>query len=235
MYLRPMGGHGSGIMLTDRLMHIHVHRTGGFLVRAVLRQIPGLRIINDHLHLPYERMAEIAQDYLGYMPPAITFVRNPWAWYVSMWGCIWWYPNLPFVGTFREYMEAIRDGAIDDPNFVTMTEHWKAMGADKATKTCAFENIQYWLWLALEEYADDLLDGMRGPEHRWSLTNTIPEQDPIWAILMGQPRFHPSLEWPSRQRTRHYSHYYDAEMRRWVEGWDGELIERFGYRFERDA
>lgn len=193
-------------------------------MRAVLRQIPGLQIINEHLHVSYERMAMIANEVLGRIPPAIAFVRNPYAWYVSMWGIVWWYPQLTFVGTFREYMEVIRDQAIDNPNFVTMTQHWEAMGADKARyhgslELGRLEEIHDWWFVPmLYRHLHDLID-----------------EQSLAELVEKQPRFHPAIEWPSRQRTKHYSHYYDAEMRRWVEDWDADLIQRFGYGFENHA
>jgi len=198
-------------LVTDRLIFIHVYRTGGYLVRSVLRQIPGLRIIHDHLHLSYERMAGIAHDVLGYIPPALVFHRNPFSWYVSMWGIVWQNPRIGFTGSFREYMEGI--GVIDDPNFVTFTQNWTELGADRAKYIERFEALPGAL-----EYPLCLLTHI-------DLLQLLP-------ILHGEPRFHPALEWPSRQRTKHYSHYYDKDTKHMVEDWDGELIERLGYGFD---
>ena len=202
-------------MITDRLLHIHIYRTGGLFVREVLRSIPGLKIYSDQLHMTYEQMATKAQDYMGYVPPAIAFVRNPYSWYVSMWGRIWWDPGVPFVGIFREYMEAIKDNSIDDENFVTFSGHWRVMGVDGAIYIGRYES---------------LYEGMRTVAHG-ALSNWGTASDHLDNLMNRQPRFHPAREYPSGKRITDWRQYHDKDTKRWVEDWDGELIEGFGYGF----
>ena len=205
-------------MITDRLLHIHIYRTGGLFVREVLRSIPGLKIYNEQLHMTYDQMVAKCEGYMDYVPPAIVFVRNPYSWYVSMWGRIWWDPGVPFVGTFKEYMEGI--GEIDDENFVRFSDHWQAMGADKAQHIGKFNggNFKVILYQAMYAEMKPLLD-------YWVLGETL------LGLMNRQPRFHPAREYPSGNRIRDWRQYHDKDTKRWVEEWDGELIERFGYGF----
>lgn len=204
-------------MITDRLLHVHVFRTGGFVFRDILRAIPGLRIIDDVLHRPYGKMATMAQEELGYVPPAVAFVRNPWAWYVSMWRYTNLYRTPPHLAGFKEYMKAIRDGAIQDPDYVRLSDHWRTIGADGRQHRGHFENLHDEIVRILVEIVPDLID-----------------EEQIRELLAHTERHHPSEPWGVGP-IAYYGGHYDEEVRKWVEQWDGELIERFGYRFENDA
>lgn len=202
-------------MITDRLLFIHIYRTGGLFVRGVLREIPGLKILNDDLHLSYNQMVAKCEGYMNPVPPAIAFVRNPWSWYVSMWGRIWWDPTIDFVGSFREYMQAIRDGSMnDDNNFVKFSDHWAKMGGDKAQRIGQLEQLRWDSFWLMSRYLDGL----------------IPDSELV-TVHETQPRYHPCREWPTFERCKPYWRYYDKELANWVKGWDGELIQRFGYEF----
>lgn len=202
-------------MITDRLLFIHIQRTGGLFVRGVLRQIPGLWIFNDHLHLSYDQMVAKCEGYIDPVPPALAFVRNPWSWYVSLWGRIWWDPTIDFVGSFREFMQVVKSGIMaPDPNFAKFSDHWRYMGGDKAEHIGRFEILRQDI---------DMLIG----SHLNGLINPVQ----LRLLMASQPHSHPCREWPTFERCKPYWRYYDKELASWVKEWDGELIERFGYEF----
>ena len=68
------------MIVSDKLVFIHMHKTGGqFVSRALLDHVGGSRVIGYHWprkNLPVK--------FRGL--PLLGFVRNPWDWYVS-WFC----------------------------------------------------------------------------------------------------------------------------------------------------
>jgi len=65
------------MIVTDRMVFLHLHKSGGTFVNALLmRCIPGARHIG--YHLPYRELPSAYRD-----RPIVGTVRNPWAYYVS--------------------------------------------------------------------------------------------------------------------------------------------------------
>lgn len=65
------------MIASDRLLFIHLHKTGGqFVNRLLLQYLPGALAIGYHLP-----RAEAPLELRGL--PAFAFLRNPWDWYVS--------------------------------------------------------------------------------------------------------------------------------------------------------
>jgi hypothetical protein len=65
------------MIVTDRLVFLHLHKSGGTFVNALLlRCVPSARQIG--YHLPYRELPEIYRNF-----PVVGTVRSPWAYYVS--------------------------------------------------------------------------------------------------------------------------------------------------------
>ena len=65
------------MIVTDRLLFLHLHKSGGTFVNALLtRCVPSARRIG--YHLPYREVPAAYRDL-----PVVGTVRNPWAYYVS--------------------------------------------------------------------------------------------------------------------------------------------------------
>lgn len=65
------------MIVTDRLVFLHLHKSGGTFVNALLlRCVHGSRQVG--YHLPYRELPEIFRDL-----PVVGTVRSPWAYYVS--------------------------------------------------------------------------------------------------------------------------------------------------------
>ena len=72
----PDGSRGR-MIVTDHLVFLHLHKSGGTFVNALLlRCVPSARPIG--YHYPYR---ELPRDYRGL--PIVGTVRSPWAYYVS--------------------------------------------------------------------------------------------------------------------------------------------------------
>jgi hypothetical protein len=65
------------MIVTDRLLFLHLHKSGGTFVNALLKRcVPSARQIG--YHLPYREVPAAYRDL-----PVVGTVRNPWAYYVS--------------------------------------------------------------------------------------------------------------------------------------------------------
>jgi len=65
------------MIVTDRLLFLHLHKSGGTFVNALLKRcVPSARQIG--YHLPYREVPAAFRDL-----PVVGTVRNPWAYYVS--------------------------------------------------------------------------------------------------------------------------------------------------------
>lgn len=65
------------MIATDRMVFLHLHKSGGSFVNALLRNcVPGAHLIG--YHYPYREIPEAARQL-----PVVGTVRNPWSYYVS--------------------------------------------------------------------------------------------------------------------------------------------------------
>jgi hypothetical protein len=66
------------VIATREFVFVHVQKTGGEFLRDCIRETMEVRF--EGVHTPY---ADLPAQFRGL--PAITFKRNPWDWYVSLW------------------------------------------------------------------------------------------------------------------------------------------------------
>lgn len=177
-------------------------RTAGSTFRGKVVPHLDIVVLDKKAHKSYTYYAEKCE---GNPPPAFAFIRNPWEWYVSMWGRVNKIRKAGWEsGTFKEYMECIKNGCINHWNFNTLTNAWNTVEADKADYIGRYEMLYY----DLPQILYDILNVDKGE---------------IQAIL--------SVHRSRKTNHQPYQCYYDPMMRRWVEEWDSELIDRFGYTF----
>jgi hypothetical protein len=230
--MRVAAGGGSAMLVTDYFAFVHIPKTGGSFVR---------RVLTDHLppdwflELPPARHQHQGWDEL---PPAaaglpvLSFVRNPWAWYVS------WYhyhvqlpPDTPR-GTFyrtvfddgaNSFAEAVRNactGNFDHPDgriletaqrlridfYSARVLNILGTGLDDERLTVGHS----------ERLVDDLADFLD--------RHSVPVREDFRALMLAQPAVNTS-------RHSSYQSYYDAELRELVASRARLVIERFGFAF----
>lgn len=202
-------------MVTNKLLHAHVFRTGGFLFRGILRKIDGLTIYQDLAHRPVDDMLDTCSHLEIKPPPIVAFIRNPLSWYVSQW--CWVAQALPgYRCSFRSYLEVIREASTADENITTLTyNYYNHIQAHRAHRVGRFENLY-------QDIEDILADTMPN----------LVSRARIRELLAAEPVYHPSLNWQTGQATEHYSHYYGPQTKQWVERWDAAIIALFDYKFE---
>ncbi|HEX6688961.1 MAG TPA: hypothetical protein VF085_09895 [Solirubrobacterales bacterium] len=69
------------MLIHDRFVFLHVPKTGGRFVRQALAQeLPDCREVDEH-KFRHKGWSKIPSEATG--KPVLTFIRNPWDWYVS--------------------------------------------------------------------------------------------------------------------------------------------------------
>jgi len=193
-------------MLTDKLIHIHIPRTAGTTFRLRVVRSLRVKILDYSSHKSYSHYQTVCNR-LGYeVPPAFAVIRNPWEWYVSMWGRVNKIKRNGWCGgTFEQYMECIKLECIDHWNFKPLMNAWNVLEADKADFVARYESLYY-----------DI------PRF---IKSIIPSTDELTIkLIFMSERF---------RKTEHhkYQTYYNDKTQQWVADWDSELISRFSYSF----
>lgn len=189
-------------MLTSKFIHLHVPRTAGTTFRLKIAKHIDVEIIDKKAHQPYSYYANQCDE----VPPAFTVIRNPWDWYVSMWGRANKIKHQGWKGsTFKEYMECVKNHDIDHWNFDTMTGAWETVEADRADYIGKYEN----LYCDLPRILNEIMGVDQG----------------VIKQALASTRFRVTSHMP-------YQRYYDPMMRGWVRKWDRRLISYFQYTFD---
>jgi hypothetical protein len=228
------------MIVTDRFVFIHLHKSGGTFVNQLLLQcVPSARQIG--YHLPY---SELPDAYLAL--PVLGTVRNPWDYYVS------WYffqagqacPN----GLFRlcsldgtlDFSETVRRlvQLCSHPHMVralreVLPDGFRPAGLN-LTKACldkiAGRGDGFYSLLFERMYAGAPdVEIMPAEELRTHL-----EQSLTKIGVIPNPRASLFIkEAPRMNVSRHgpYKRYYNDDLRNMIEQLDAPVIERFGYQF----
>ena len=236
------------MIVTDKFVFIHVHKTGGQSLNDALRQsIPNHRFAG--YHLPRHLIPEEAQGL-----PVVGLVRNPWDWYVS------WYAFNRRPGIRNPLFNVVSNNG--EGNFISTVTNLVNLGSDGPVSRLYREDlikllpdtldgnrgvgltkddirgfqderIGYFSWL-VERMLGDLDDAQTYIGHferfEEDLTDILQglgvnEVDRIQATIAQQPRKNVS-------NHSHYSHYYDDTLRALIGEKDNGIVDRFEYRFE---
>lgn len=229
------------MIVTDRFVFLHLHKSGGsFVNRFLLECVPGARPIG--YHLPRDHIPEPARQL-----PILGSVRNPWDYYVS------WYsfqqampaPNalfllasedrrLGFAGTLRNLMRLGEDAGF----LATWRRRLPAELPNRGinlSQACvaplAGSGLGFYTFLYRRMYGDlsntTLLDmaslrsGLRTFLPSVGVTVSPAMQD--W--LRERPAVNTSTH-------AHYGTLYDDALRELVASKDADVIARHGFRFD---
>jgi tetratricopeptide (TPR) repeat protein len=236
------------MIITDRFVFIHMHKTGGQTLNDAITDC-----IRDHQVVGYHfprRMIPAQYTHL----PVVGLVRNPWSWYVS------WYSfnRQPNIRNSLYYVVS-EDGRLD---FASTVSNLVRLGSDDESARRQREQLidilpetldgnrgvgltrqdigdlgdsgqgyYSWMFARMLGAEDDANTHIGRFEHLRDdflgimQTLDVPERDALaWAMDYGKRK--------NTSRHSHYSHYYNDQVRQLVADHDAPLIERFDYAFD---
>lgn len=229
------------MIVTDRLVFLHLHKSGGSFVNECLRRhVPGARQIG--YHLPASLIPEGARRL-----PVIGLVRNPWSYYVS------WFsfqqqrpqPNalfrvlsddgrLDFSGTINNMLDLGRDDALLSRLVAALPGEYGSRGLNLpgfALAPIRGSNLGFYSFLYRYMYA-----GCTSPPHI-NRMERLPGAlldlfDATGLVASPALRDHLQSARPANP-SRHgdYASYYDPALRERVAIQDALVIGRHGYAF----
>jgi hypothetical protein len=192
------------MFVTPYFVYVHVPKTGGNFVRAFARRHFEIVWTSDlpdspMQHIPYDSLDPEYRDL-----PAVSFVRNPWAYYVSQWAWILEHGNQSrmAIAARQSFKEFVRMG---------VAKQRGGYAAVFASITRGTEVGRY------EHLPEELLSFFERHE--------VPTTPELERDLLTSPRINASEHAP-------YQTYYDDETRELVAGQCREIIDTFGYTFE---
>lgn len=200
-------------------LYIHVPKTGGTFLRAYFAATaPQIRQVG------HDCVSTLQFDLLPYF--TFAFIRNPWDWYVSRYfyfrrvqaieegvsiGCDSGLMAADFSKAFPTFKDHMMWG-LDKPNFLL---------TDRYTNMC---------------FSSAGIDAMDQVFYFETMENSIRA---IFDILNIKPKISYSDFYKNAGRYsinatshKHYSYYYDDELKKAVESKDKYIIDKFGYKYE---
>ena len=229
------------MIVTDRFVFLHLHKSGGTFVNEFLMQfVPGARQVG--YHLPRTMVPEEAAAL-----PVLGFVRNPWSYYVS------WYsfqverphPNflfrilsdegrLDFENTVRNMLDLGAGSIRLDLVIRALPMKYSNQGLNLpgfALEPIRGTHLGFYTYLYRYLYGggDRPATVARLEELR---TDLLPMLASVAQPIDERMRAYVDLEAPSNTSTHSgYTEYYSDALRDLVAERDAEVIARHRYRF----
>jgi hypothetical protein len=197
-------GRRSALFVTPYFVYVHVPKTGGNFMRDFAKRhfeiiwtsdLPGTQM----QHVPYDTLPPEYTDL-----PAISFVRNPWDYYVSQWAWLieHGHESRMAQAARRSFKEFVQTGvAKTGGGYAT-----SFAGITRGTEVGRYERLH-----------DELLSFFK--------RHDIPIEPELERDLLESPRINAS-------EHRDYRSYYDDETRGFVAAECWEIIETYGYTFD---
>ncbi|MCA8976164.1 MAG: sulfotransferase family 2 domain-containing protein [Planctomycetes bacterium] len=200
------------MILTRHFVFLHVPKTGGNFVRAVLEEHAPAdwQVARREDHATF---ADIPDSHRGL--PKLAFVRNPFAWYVS-----WFHFQQKTRDAF--FLEISDGGRLDFA--ASMRNVFRDGGALQHGEGPFLQTLWHMLGRGLEGCRVGKMETMRE-----DLLRLIAEQCPVSPDMAAAIA---SLPAQNTSRHRHYARYYDDELRALVLQKDRAIFDHFGYRWQ---
>ncbi|MEM9572535.1 MAG: sulfotransferase family 2 domain-containing protein [Pseudomonadota bacterium] len=206
------------VLLKDRnLLFLHVPKTGGGSVSRVLRTEPDAEIY------PVTEMsvAEPCVSQLAKQLPkpfreytTVAFVRNPWDWTVS--GYLHVTQNLPAYHAPPSF----HDFVLGDWTSATILRYPQKF---KTAKAYVAYHTQITPWEHLKGSGQSV-----SIDRICRFENLAKDAADVFQTTVRLPH-------ANKSERRHYSEYFDAETQSTVARRHADLIEKFGYQFDRQS
>jgi hypothetical protein len=202
------------MLVTPQFVYLHTMKTGGHWARGVLLRCPG-PVRNITGRGQHRGLLEIPEDLRD--RPVIVFVRNPWDWWVSYFFFLKQRPPPGHRAMGMKRFPATPEGVVDALRAfmeASQSQQWRMVADDHDrvpdhVHVVRFENLRDGLRNALEAV---------GVEISPRLAQAIETRAPL-----------------NRTKHEHYSTYFvEQEHVALLATHEAKIIERFGYRFERD-
>ena len=235
------------MIVSDKLVFIHMHKTGGqFISTALLNYVGGSQQIGYHSprkNLPAK----------FHCLPLLGFVRNPWDWYVS-WFCF----NQQKTGNNNPLYVVMSDGGRNDfgatisnmiyfggdsENSLQRLNELRKMLPDTMegnrgiglTKSC-IDRVEgsFYTWQFRRMFSDDTgnLDGINFGRLENLRVDFLNFLESIGVAVSQELKiFVETSEKQNSSTHDHYSKYYDDDLRMLIEDNDRLFIKEFGYTF----
>jgi hypothetical protein len=229
------------MILTDRLVFLHLHKSGGtFVSECLLRHVPAAHEIGYHLP---RHMAPPSASGL----PMLGFVRNPWGYYVS------WYafqadraqPNALYRLTsddgrrdFKGTIHALLSLASDETRLARLIAEMPGAYGNRGINLPGFalagirgSGLGFYSYLYRYMFGPD--DGRVRIGRMETLRDELPAMlESTGTPLNDEMRTFIAQAAP-RNTTEHsrYTDYYDEELSARVADLDAPVIARHGYAF----
>ena len=229
------------MIVTDKLLFLHLHKSGGTFVNALLRRcVPSAQHVG--YHLPYR---EVPAPYRH--RPVVGTVRNPWAYYVS-----WYHFQISKPKRNILFQVCSNGGKLDFNETITnlvvlSSDHTRLALLEKGlpdnygksginlTKTCVGElrdcGLGFYSFLYERLYAGahepTILRMERLREELRAALSSLGHlpNDCADRFLQESPPLNVSIHEPP-------SHYFDERLATLVARRDLKLIDRYGYVLE---
>lgn len=214
-------------MITSKhFVFIHFPRTGGRFVRQMFKLFaPGkwdTKLLGEHMHV--SDIPESHQDL-----PRFGFVRNPYDWYVS------WYSFHMNVWRNEIFNEISDNGTKDfKSTLISGCEMDYSLIFKDAFDTDRYNSVGGYTAFMLAMFGTDIENVRLGrfENLREDLLSIISDITELPLLLKYGVNWYPKV---NKSPHKHYSEYYDDELREIIAEKDKMMLDRFGYKFENNS
>jgi len=226
------------LIIKDKYLYVHFPKTGGYFVRDTLGKIGLCRDV-ETIH---SSIKEVYGTKKCVNLKTVTTIRNPWAWYVSLWAfrndykkdhinnssihhpTKFWNHWSGFDVFIRDVMNQSKNQKYTDSDIITYSGEYKFLGVRYMTNKNVGLYTTYWKDLCFFDYKDCIDKYMLTENLNQNMIETFELSKSESDLVMGEKRANVSAH-------DDYRNYYTDETRKMVETKDREIIAKFRYEF----
>ena len=240
------------MIISDKFVFIHNPRTGGAFIKTMFKEILPIEDFRplEEYHLPVSAIPAAHRDKLKF-----GMVRNPWAWYVSLYH--FQQPNGKWLSmclknkerTFKNFLKTFLSSDFAEEN---KNKLFHPVGNPKAPADVpkfkyikdldiGFFTYRY-IYLFFNDYQDIFSQKLHMNHDKLISTNHILKTEKVPhniikllsnKIVIPNKTINTWKSMPKKNHTKHrdYKSYYDKELIELVRYKDRLIIDKYGYEF----